>query len=208
MTKGFDNEQVMIGISARPFAKSFSSHVQQLGRVMRPYPGKEFALWLDHSGNYLNFLNQWEELYNDGVKELSDDSEKPFKQLTKKEKDASKCSQCGAVWKGRTDICWHCGHVRVKRNEVVSLPGEMTELTSRKETKQDKYSTEYKQSFYRQLLGYARSKGYQDGWAYHKYMAKFNVQPAWKKEAEAPGIDVLNFVKYQAIKYSKRKAVA
>ena len=35
LTKGFDNEHVMIGVSARPFSKSFSSHVQQMGRVMR-----------------------------------------------------------------------------------------------------------------------------------------------------------------------------
>lgn len=48
LTKGFDVPDVRVGISARPFTKSLSSHIQQLGRVMRPSPGKEFALWLDH----------------------------------------------------------------------------------------------------------------------------------------------------------------
>jgi hypothetical protein len=48
LTRGFDVSDVMIGVSARPFSKSFSSHVQQMGRVMRPYEGKEFAVWLDH----------------------------------------------------------------------------------------------------------------------------------------------------------------
>jgi DNA repair protein RadD len=56
----------MIGVSARPFTKSFMSHVQQMGRVMRSYPEKDFALWLDHSGNYLRFQEDWDELYHDG----------------------------------------------------------------------------------------------------------------------------------------------
>ncbi|MBP9032630.1 MAG: DEAD/DEAH box helicase family protein [Pseudomonadales bacterium] len=48
LTKGFDVPDVLVGIAARPYRKSFSSHIQQLGRVMRTAPGKEFALWLDH----------------------------------------------------------------------------------------------------------------------------------------------------------------
>lgn len=45
-TKGFDVPDVLCGISARPYRKSLSSHIQQLGRVMRPSPGKDYALWL------------------------------------------------------------------------------------------------------------------------------------------------------------------
>ena len=52
LTKGFDSPDVMIGVSARPFSKSLSSHIQQMGRVMRSNQndpeGKTFALWLDH----------------------------------------------------------------------------------------------------------------------------------------------------------------
>jgi len=42
------------------FSKSFSSHVQQMGRVMRPHEGKEFGVWLDHSGNFLRFRPDWD----------------------------------------------------------------------------------------------------------------------------------------------------
>ena len=52
LTKGFDCVDVMIGVSARPFSKSLSSHIQQMGRVMRSNQddpeSKTFALWLDH----------------------------------------------------------------------------------------------------------------------------------------------------------------
>jgi hypothetical protein len=51
LTKGFDVPDVMIGVSARPYTKSLSAHIQQMGRVMRPSEGKTFALWLDHSGS-------------------------------------------------------------------------------------------------------------------------------------------------------------
>ena len=43
LTRGFDVPDVLIGVSARPFSKSFSSHVQQMGRIMRPSPGKEIG---------------------------------------------------------------------------------------------------------------------------------------------------------------------
>lgn len=46
LAKGFDQVDILCGISARPYRKSLSSHIQQLGRVMRPAPGKEYALWL------------------------------------------------------------------------------------------------------------------------------------------------------------------
>jgi superfamily II DNA or RNA helicase len=62
LTRGFDVSDVMIGVSARPFSKSLSSHVQQMGRVMRTHDGKDFALWLDHSGNYLRFRSDWDDL--------------------------------------------------------------------------------------------------------------------------------------------------
>src|SRR3546814_19011040 len=56
LTTGFDVKDVMCGILGRPYRKSLSSHVQQLGRVMRPAPGKAFALESAHSGNYLRVL--------------------------------------------------------------------------------------------------------------------------------------------------------
>jgi len=59
LTKGFDVPDVKIGVSARPFSKSLSSHIQQMGRVMRSHPDKEYGVWLCHSGNYLRFQEDW-----------------------------------------------------------------------------------------------------------------------------------------------------
>lgn len=206
LTKGFDCADVAIGISARPFSKSFSSHVQQMGRVMRQHESKEFAVWIDHSGNYLRFRDKWEDVYSNGVTELKEGAEKAAKEPTKKEKEAAKCPSCGALWVGG-DACLHCGHVRPRRNEVIEVPGETLELDGiPSKKKKEKFSSEYKESFYQQLLGYAKWKGYKDGWAFHKYIEKFGVGPSWKKVAASPGPEVSAYIKHLAIKHAHRKS--
>lgn len=204
LTKGFDCPDVKIGISARPFTKSFSSHVQQMGRVMRSCHGKEFALWLDHSGNYLRFLPDWEDLYHNGVSELDDGKEKPKPEPTDKEKEAAKCPKCSALWPSKSDICSNCGHVRERKNDVSVKAGELVEIGA--PVKNEKYESAYKESFYQQLLKYAKDKGYKDGWAFFKYKEKFKLEPKWKKtEADFVSKDVQNFITSLNIKQAYRK---
>lgn len=174
LTKGFDVPDVMIGISARPFSKSLASHVQQMGRVMRSHPGKEFALWLDHSGNYLRFQEDWEDVYANGVTELDEGREKPRKEPTEREKEAAKCPRCDAFWPGRADACACCGFVRPRRNDVIEIPGELQELMASGKESKDR---DARQRFYGQLLHIVQTRGYQQGWAAHKYKARFGVWP-------------------------------
>jgi DNA repair protein RadD len=202
LTKGFDCPDVMIGISARPFSKSFSSHVQQLGRVMRQYQGKDFAVWIDHSGNFLRFLDQWEDLYHNGVSVLDDGAEKTKPEPTKEVKEAAKCPKCGELW-GRGDVCQHCGERRVRRNTVIETAGTVVELGGK--TKADKSGID-KDYFYAQLLGYAKQKGYKDGWAYHKVKEKFGTYPAHNVEPLPPTREVMAWVISRNIAYSKGKA--
>lgn len=209
LTKGFDVSDVMIGVSARPFSKSFSSHVQQMGRVMRPHDGKEFAMWLDHSGNYLRFKEQWDALYSGGVSELDDGAEKPAKEPTDKEKEASKCPSCGALWPGNADICLHCGHVRVRRNDVIDVNGVMVEIGTEKQAG-EKYSVEFKQAFYQELIGYAQGKGFKPGWAFYAYQDKFGMEPSTRfiRDPLPPSLDVVRFIQHRNIKNAKRRAAA
>ncbi len=207
LTKGFDVTDVCVAVSARPFSKSFSAHVQQLGRIMRPHEDKESAIWLDHSGNFLRFKDQWDELCSNGVSELDDGAEKTKPEPTDKEKEAAKCPQCGHLWNQSSDVCAHCGHVRARRNEVVSVPGEMTELSL--VPKKEKYSAEFKSDFYSQLLGYAQMRGHAPGSAYHRYVEKFGVGPSMAKPAaKDPGIEVLNWIKSRNIARAKGRKAA
>jgi superfamily II DNA or RNA helicase len=200
LTRGFDVPDVMIGVSARPFSKSLSSHIQQMGRVMRSHPDKEFALWLDHSGNYLRFREEWDDIYEVGVKTLNDKQEKTKKEPTEKVKKESKCPKCEALWIANSDTCSSCGFVRQKRNQVSSIAGELVELGSvGKSQKQEK------QVFYSELLYIAKERNYNEHWASHKYREKFGV---WPKGLEhnpvPPTLKTANWIKSKNIAWAKK----
>lgn len=205
LTKGFDVPDVMIGVSARPFSKSLASHIQQMGRVMRCSPGKEFALWLCHSGNYLGFQDDWEDIYANGIDKLDEGREKPRKELKPHEKERAVCPRCGTVWAGRRDDCAACGFVRIKFNEVVSTPGELAELDAGKNVA-DK---EVKRQWYGQLLTIAHERGYSDGWVSHKYKEKFTVWPRGMESTEIPvSAEVARWVKSRQIAWAKARKAA
>ena len=202
LTRGFDVSDVCIGVSARPFSKSFSSHVQQLGRVMRPHEGKKFAVWLDHSGNYLRFRDDWDKLYDHGVDELKEGSEKARKEPSVKEKKDAMCPSCGGLWTSPTNICDECGFERKSPRDIINVPGELTELdiANRKLVIDN-------QQFYSEILYYSRTKGYADGWVAHKYKEKFGVWPrGLKLEPLPPSIATSKWIKSRLIAYAKGKS--
>ena len=202
LTKGFDVPDVRIGISARPFSKSLSSHIQQMGRVMRSFPGKDYALWLDHSGNYLRFRDDWESIYSDGPGELKDGREKAKPEPTEREKKEARCPSCGAVFPPRSDTCLHCGHTREAKSKIVAIAGQMEELVGK-----SSFPKAMKQDWYSQLLFYARMRGYSEGWAAHKYREKFGVWPRNLDETGIPpGREVSGWITSRHIAWAKRRA--
>jgi superfamily II DNA or RNA helicase len=204
LTKGFDVSDVRIGISARPFSKSFSSHVQQIGRILRPHEGKDFALWLDHAGNYIRFRDDWDEVYANGVSELREGGEATKKEPTEREKKESKCPKCQVLWTFKSDTCGACGFVKVRMSTVEAVPGELKELEAA-----NKKLVINNQEFYSQLIWYAQVKGYKTGWAYHKYKEKFNSAPnGLSSSPKHPSPEVLNWIKSRTIAFAKAKAKA
>jgi superfamily II DNA or RNA helicase len=206
LTKGFDVSDIKIGISARPFSKSLSSHIQQMGRVMRSHKDKEYALWLDHSGNYLRFMDDWDDVRENGVEELSSKTKKDVakKELSDKEKEAAKCPVCSALWARGADSCLSCGFVHKGRNTVEVVPAEMQEIGEK-----TKATIIDKQDFYSSLLTYAHFKKYSDGWAANTYKDKFGVWPRNLEKVLAAEVsfDVRNFIMHKniAFKFKKNK---
>lgn len=201
LTRGFDVTDVLIGISARPFSKSFSSHVQQMGRVMRSHPGKDFGVWLDHSGNFLRFRDDWEQVFYEGVTELKSGGEKAKKEPTEKKKKESVCPRCKILWTFPGDTCESCGFVKQKPTGVTTVSGEILELAAANR----QLMIDNKQ-FYAELLYYSKMKGYKDGWASHKYKEKFGVFPrAIPKEITPTSPQTVKWIKSRMIAYSKAK---
>ena len=141
-TKAFDVPDVMCGISARPYRKSFSSHIQQLGRVMRPADEKTFALWMCHSGNVMRFHADMLELFESGVQRL-DDAEldaKARKEPDKEAREQIKCQSCGFILPPRANACPACGHERPLRPSVEVKPGTMVVVGGKEIVASGKYA--------------------------------------------------------------------
>jgi len=202
LSRGFDQSDVDHVILARPLKKSFSEHVQMIGRGARPHEGKAFATIQDHSGNFLRFKDDWDTLYNEGVTELGQGQDaKSRKEPSEKEKKELKCPKCSVVWHGG-DVCLNCGHVRAKKNDVVAVAGQISELGDT--PKKEKYSMEMKTSWYAQFLGYAQERGHAEGSAAHRFKEKFGTYPKMDKPRPIyAGLDVRNFIKSRNIAKAK-----
>lgn len=200
LERGFDQTDVEHVILARPLKKSFSSHVQMVGRGARTHQNKEFCVIQDHSGNWLRFKDDWHELFYNGVKELkSNTDKKPKKEPSKEEKEAAKCPKCSHLWPAKSDICACCGFVRERKNDVIVKPGDLVELgdTLRREA-------DYKRSFFHQLLTYQDSKPqYKENWARVKFHEKFGEWPKFAESREPLTQPVRKWIISRFIKYSK-----
>lgn len=130
LTKGFDVADVQCGISCKPYRKSLSSHLQEIGRIMRPIiGGDKKAIWLDHSGNIERFaLDMWD-VWDNGAGEMSDAQERDAKPRKREEGQRQKaaCPMCSGALRGNTCLC--CGWERPARSGIVAVDGEMQEFS-------------------------------------------------------------------------------
>lgn len=216
LAKGFDLPSIKCGIAARPYRKSLSGHIQQLGRVMRPDEGKSFALWLDHSGNFIRFLPDTQEVFAQGVSNLDDreyDS-KVRKEPEGKEKSKFACGACHFVMGGAAH-CPACGWERPKmRSEVNEVDGHLQEVViDGKASKLPAWATD-KEAAWRQICYHALERKHGDEAAAERFAkaAYRNIYGTWPKHAmrnivpEAPDYRLVNKIRSNLIAWAKRKA--
>lgn len=162
-TKGFDVPDILCGIAARPYRKSLSSHIQQLGRVMRISAGKEFGLWLDHCGNVMRFREDTEDLFANGLQSLDDGARdaKPRKEPEKKEKEEWCCAGCGYLMPTGATACPACGKEHRRQSKIETQSGVMVEVGASKGRKKVPEYLVDREAVWLQLCGYAaeRKKG-------------------------------------------------
>ena len=203
LTRGFDVPDVEHVILARPLRKSLSMHIQMVGRGARISPDKNFCVIQCNSGNYLRFLEDFEDIYENGIKELDDHKEKPKAEKSKKEKKERTCPRCKALWPVNSQHCHSCGFIRPVTANIENVNGQITELRGKSYKRE--FTSEQKQQCYWELMGYARKNGYKDGWAYHKYIERFGVAPAWKKQYIQPSPETVAYITHLNIKFHNKK---
>jgi DNA repair protein RadD len=165
-SEGFDVPGVHVGILLRPTA-SEGLFRQQVGRILRPAPGKTEALILDHCNNTMKFglpdeNREWE-LTSDVVKR-------------KKQAEASirVCPKCFAASPSRSIVCAECGHVfEVQpRQNVQEKEGELVELTAEQIQRKRERQTQGMANSLAKLKEIERIKKYKPGWAEHIWNAR------------------------------------
>lgn len=161
---GFDLPELEAVILARP-TMSWALHTQQVGRVMRPAPGKEQAVVLDHVGNHSRHGLPLDD------RTLTLDGEARDRQS---ESVTKTCPVCFNVEPTGAQVCRMCGEEfkPETRSEIRKLGGDLVEV--KKATDQDKAT------LMETLLREARRRGYQRGWAARRYRAEFGVLPRGK----------------------------
>ena len=160
ISEGFDVPSCECIILLRP-TKSLSLYMQQVGRGLRTYEGKEKAIILDHAGNVFKFGmphedREWELTY-DKVKAARASAPTTIKQ----------CEECYAVINKDEKVCPECGYeIEKKERELAQVEGELVEIQIQR--KQEEYG-------YKSLEDWkkiARQRGYKEGWAWYRWKAR------------------------------------
>ena len=202
LTKGFDAPETACIVLARP-TKSLMMHIQMIGRGLRPTDNKDDCLVIDHAGNCVrNGLPDDklpEELHDGSNKRNPDRREREPAEPTQRA-----CMSCGHV--STKHVCPACGFKPEVRRDVEVKEGELYEITASEPAK-EKWPPEKLATLYAELKGYALSKGYKAGWAYHKCREHTGTAPRNTKQIEPAKVseETQRIVKHLQIKAAKRK---
>ncbi len=194
---GFDSPCAEVAILARP-TLSLALHIQQIGRVLRLFEGKEFALLLDHANNVLR--HGMPEHFV--VPPLSDIDRETGK-AKRKDKAVSTCDNCGYVLEPEHRTCPACGTERSRRkSEVVNASGELAEIGH------DYVAEVMNPAFYQELRGYAISKRYNDKYAKVNYKNRYGIWPPRNWDLLPPlqpSLETSRWLKHQLVRYLKSR---
>ena len=170
VSEGFDIPAASCAILLRP-TQSLGLYLQQVGRVLRPAPGKSHALVLDHVGNvtrhgFPDDHRDWS--LADGIKRTTGTAAPSVRT----------CPECFAAFKPQP-ICPCCGAAcaPIKSRVIREMAGELTELRreavrQRIEDRQRGRRDQGRARTLSELLALAKQRGYSPGWAYRIFHAR------------------------------------
>ncbi len=167
VSEGFDLPKVTAGILLRR-TQSLGLYLQMVGRCARPFPGKSNAIILDHVNNSL-------------IHDMPDaDRVWTLEGAPKKEKrgevvrSVRQCQNCYCVYSAILPVCPECGSAReIKDRQYEVIEGQLEERKALEAREQRARAFEVAQAnSLDDLLEIAKRRGYNRGWAYHKFKAR------------------------------------
>lgn len=159
--------------------KSEIKFVQGSGRGLRTANGKDYCLFLDHSDNHLRLG-----FVTDILHENLNDGTKPVSAKTDNIRLPKECPQCHYLKPPKTLECPSCGFKTKPVSDVVVEKGELVPLSRQKKNGQGDLFQE--PETYAGLLWWANYKGYQRGYAYHKFVEIFGHPPTGLNVTPSP----------------------
>ena len=102
LSVGFDSPAASVLVGLRPLRRAVAEWMQGIGRIARPYEGKEQALVLDYSGNVGRFGEYVQDRWRSGWSALPTAS-------PAKPKKAWECKACGTKNAAKRLACIGCG---------------------------------------------------------------------------------------------------
>ena len=170
VSEGFDVPAASCAILLRP-TQSLGLYLQQVGRVLRPAPGKDAAIILDHVGNVLRHG------FPDDPRDWSLDDRMRRSKGTPAP-SVRTCPECFAAFKPQP-ICPVCGAqcTPIKSRKIQQIAGELQELKRTAkviefEARHARRSEVGRARTLADLLMVAKNRGYSPGWAYRIHQAR------------------------------------
>ena len=206
LTEGWDAPSVSCCILARP-TKKMGLYRQMIGRVLRPAPGKSDAVIFDHSGAV--YRHGRPEDHVAWTLDPESHAASPAHEARKQKGGLVECSKCSAIRVGGQP-CPNCGFLPVRQGQYVQIEdGELSLLTKGKASAAPQPTQQQRITFYSELRGIERERGYKRGWAAHQYNKKFSAFPPWTWNdypSLTPTPATLSWVRSRQIAFAKRRA--
>ena len=173
ISEGTDVPSVTGCLLLRP-TLSLSMYLQQVGRCLRPSPGKAAAIILDHVGNVKKHGMP------DAKRDWSLDAIKRSKRAKEENAGVKMCPKCFCVVISQTQVCPDCGHVftetKPRANAFDGSDDQLVELTpERIRERQEKRAAKARQGQAQtldELIALGKSRGYKPGWAHYIYNSR------------------------------------
>ncbi|MGK7871507.1 DEAD/DEAH box helicase [Falsiroseomonas sp. E2-1-a20] len=163
ISEGLDVPAVCAVILMRP-TQSLGLFLQQVGRGLRPAPGKTHLLVLDHAGNTLRHGPP------DAERSWSLEG-RPRKTKEETKPPVRQCPECRSVH-SPIPACPVCGSVYpVAKRQIEQVAGELSEVTEEMNRQWGKHlplSQVLSGATDADLPGIARQRGYDAGWVWHQ----------------------------------------
>lgn len=166
LTEGYNDPSVSSAIMARGFS-SMGAWIQAIGRVVRPFPGKERAVCIDLRGS----------VYDWGLPDTDREYSLEGKAMRPKQDTGDAVRQCSGCFRiflsaaYSEATCPGCGKKsagkqdpRIRREELARVSAGHTQ------GKRNEYLA--------QLRAEAKAKGYKSGWAAWKFKSRYGVWPS------------------------------